>query len=336
MAEAVRAFWKGHLRLALVTIPIRLVSAQKSESGVSFHQVDRKTKKRIRYQKVVPGHGEVARDDIVMGYEVEPGNYVVFEDEELDSLRLSSRHTIELTQFVEACEIDPLYFERPYYVLPDGEVAEEGYRVIRDALRAARKVGLGQLTLRGRENLVALYPGGGGLVVDTLRYEEEIRDADAIFSGIGAGKPRADMLDMARELIERRTESFDPAKYRNHYAAALKELIAAKLKTGDTVAIGEPQEKGAKVLDFMEALRRSVDGGARAPAASAAESGDDESAPRARSGKSARKSDGSGSDEKSDKRGSKSATKSATKSAAKSAGRGAAKKSAPARQRRSA
>jgi DNA end-binding protein Ku len=270
MAESVRTFWKGHLRLALVTIPVRLVSAQKTDSTVTFHQIDRQTKQRIRYKKVAAGKDEVAKEDIVMGYEYEPGAYVLIEDEELDSLKLQTRHTIELTQFVDSCEIDPLYFERPYYVLPDGEVAEEGYVIIRDALRAKRKVGIGQLTLRGRESLVCLYVGGNGLVLDTLRYEAEIKDADSVFAGVKGAKPRADMIEMAEELIDRRSQSFDPSQFKNHYSEALRELISAKLSKGESVAVAEDDEpKGAKVLDFMEALRRSVqsEGGAAPPAA---------------------------------------------------------------------
>lgn len=271
MAESARTFWKGYLRLALVSIPVRLVAAEKAESEIRFHQVDRNSKQRIRYLKVALGKGEVKKEDIVLGYEVEPGNYVFMEDEELDSLKLSTRHTIDLLQFVEADEIEPLYFNRPYYVLPDGEVAEEGYRVLRDALWAKHKVGIGQLTLRGREHLVALFPmgEGQGLVLDTLRYDSELKNADDIFSAIGREKPREDMVQMAEDLIERRSEPFDPAKFRNHYAEALRELVKAKLGRGETVPVEEQVEPGAKVLDFMEALKRSVaasgGGGGEAP-----------------------------------------------------------------------
>jgi DNA end-binding protein Ku len=263
MPESVRTFWKGHLRLALVNIEIRLVAAEKTEAKVSFHQVDRKTKQRIKYIKTVPGKGEVNKDDIVMAYEVEPGNYVFMEDSELDAVKLKSRHTVELVQFVDAAEIDPLYFERPYYVLPDGEVAEEGYRVIRDALLAARKIGIGQLTLRGKENLVALYPAGNGrgLLLDTLRYDDEIKDADKIYAAIGTEKSRDDMMEMAVELIEKRTEKFDPEKFKNKYVDALRAMIADKLKKGQTIAVDEEDiGDGGKVVDFMEALKKSVGG----------------------------------------------------------------------------
>lgn len=261
MAEPVRTFWKGYLRLALVNIPIRLVTAEKADAQVHFHQVDRKSKQRIKYIKTVPGKGEIKKDDIVMAYEVEPGNYVFVEDEELDLVKLKSRQTVDLTQFVDAADIDPLYFERPYYVLPDGDVAEEGYRVVRDALKASRKIGIGQLTLRGKENLVALYPAGNGhgLVLDTLRYDSEVKDADAVFANIGIAKARDDMMQMANELIDRRSEKFEPEKYKNHYVHALRELINSKLKKGGAVAVEENDGgESGKVIDFMDALKKSV------------------------------------------------------------------------------
>jgi DNA end-binding protein Ku len=261
MPESVRTFWKGHLRLALVNIEIRLVAAEKTDANVRFHQVDRKSKQRIKYIKTVPGKGEVNKSDIVMAYEVEPGNYVFMEEGEIEAVKIKSRHTVELVQFVDAAEIDPLYFERPYFVLPDGEVAEEGYRVIRDALAESRKIGIGQLTLRGKENMVALYPAGNGrgLVLDTLRYDDEIKDADNIFAKIGSGKSRQDMMDMAVELIEKRTEKFDPEKFKDKYVDALRAMIGEKLKSGKTVAVDDgAADDNGKVIDFMDALKKSV------------------------------------------------------------------------------
>lgn len=269
MAEKVRTMWKGFLRLSLVTIPVRMVSASRTSNAVSFHQIDRKTNQRIRYQKVVPGKGEVDKDDIVRGYEVEPGHYVLLEDEELDSVKIESRHTIELTQFVEACEIDPLYFEKPYYLLPDGDVAEEGYRTIRDALRQMGKVGIGQQSVRGRENLVTIHPAGDGLLLETLRYEDEVKEADEIFADIGRAKLRGDLIEMAKDLIARKAEPFDPGAFENHYAQALRELVEAKIASGKSVSVGESETEGpSTVVDFMEALRRSVarEGGAEAGA----------------------------------------------------------------------
>ncbi|WP_045836014.1 Ku protein [Hyphomicrobium sp. 99] len=260
MATA-RSFWKGHLRLALVTIPIRLVSATAAEDKIALHQVDKKSKQRIRYQKIAGESGKVVpQSDIVQGYELDDGNYVLFEPDELDKLKLTTRHTVELTEFVEACSIDPLYFANPYYVLPDGDVAEEGYRIIRDALRATKKYGVGQLTIRGRENLIAMKPSGDGLMIETLRYASEVRDADEIFEGIGNQKLRPELVDMAKQLIEERTRKFNPADFKNHYAEALRSLVKEKVAGGlsTEVAGGEEPPAGGTVIDFMEALRRST------------------------------------------------------------------------------
>lgn len=271
MAERTRTFWKGYLRLALVTIPVRMMTATRADTAFHFHQIDRKSKQRIRYQKVVPGKGVVPPEDIVSGYEVEPGNYVLFEGEELDALKLETRHTIELTQFVNHCEIDPLYFDKPYYLLPDGDMAEEGYRVVRDALREEKKVGIGQLTLRGKENLVALQASGAGLLLETLRYEKEVKEADEVFTDIGTGTMRADMVTMAKSLIQQHSAKFDPSKYKNHYTEALRDFVQTRLKTGDVVAIDEANDapKTGQVVDFMEALKRSLKG-ADAPTTKAA------------------------------------------------------------------
>jgi DNA end-binding protein Ku len=258
---APRSFWKGHLRLALVTIPIRLVSATASEDKVALHQVDRKSKQRIRYQKVAGEGGRVVpQSDIVQGYELDDGNYVLFEPDELDKLKLNTRHTVELTEFVEACSIDPLYFDNPYYVLPDGDVAEEGYRIIRDALRATKKYGVGQLTIRGRENLIAMKPSGEGLMLETLRYGNEVRDADEIFAGIGNEKLKPELIEMAKQLIDERTQKFDPSEFKNHYAEALRALVKEKVEGGlsTEVAGGGSEPSGGTVIDFMEALRRST------------------------------------------------------------------------------
>jgi DNA end-binding protein Ku len=259
MAERIRTFWKGHLRLALVSIPVRLLTALEREKQINFHQVHRESKQRIRYEKVAPGVGPVEQEDIVHGYEVESGDYVFLEDEELDKLKLATRHTIELIQFVDACEIDPLYFDRPYFLLPDGEDADEGYRVIRDALREEKKVGIGQLTLRGRENLIALKASGKGMMIETLRYAEEIKDVDKVFDDIGASRLRQDLIHMAKDLIRQRSSPFDPTAYKNHYAEALRELVQSKVKGGKSVAVGdELEESRGKVIDFTEALKRSV------------------------------------------------------------------------------
>lgn len=286
MAERFRTSWKGFLRLSLVTIPVKMVSATRTTNEIAFHQIDRKTNQRIRYSKVVPGKGEVAKEDIVRGYEFEPGRYVLLDDEELDAVKLESKHTIELTQFVDACEIDPLYFEKPYFLLPDGDVAEEGYRVIRDALRAMGKVGIGQQSIRGRENLVTIHPAGNGLLMETLRYEEEVKEADEVFADIAKGKLRGDLIDMAKDLIARKAEPFDPGRFENHYAEALRDLVRRKVETGSSVAVDEDEgEKPGTVVDFMEALRRSLSkepAGAGPSPVAKAEAAEDAPAPAAR------------------------------------------------------
>lgn len=258
---APRSFWKGHLRLALVTIPIRLVSATASEDKIALHQVDRKSRQRIRYQKIAGESGKVVpQQDIVQGYELDDGSYVLFESDELDNLKLTTRHTVELTQFVDAGSINTMYFDNPYYVLPDGEVAEEGYRIIRDALRASKRIGIGQLTIRGRENLIALQPLEDGLMLETLRYEAELRKPEDVFSGIGKSKLRPELIDMAKQLISERTKPFDAGDFSNHYADALRKLVKEKVEGGEQIEVsgGDDTHSGSTVIDFMEALRRST------------------------------------------------------------------------------
>lgn len=256
-----RSFWKGHLRLSLVTIPIRLVSATASEDKIALHQVDRKSKQRIRYQKTAGESGKVVpQQDIVQGYQLDDGNYVLFESDELDNLKLTTRHTVELSQFVDAGSISAMYFDNPYFVLPDGEVAEEGYRIIRDALRASKKIGVGQLTIRGRENLVALQPMDEGLLLETLRYESELRKPEDVFSGIGKSKLRPELIDMAKQLISERTKAFDASDFSNHYAEALRKLVKEKVAGGEQIEVsgGDDAPSSGTVVDFMEALRRST------------------------------------------------------------------------------
>lgn len=259
MAESVRAFWKGSLRLSLVFIPVKLVSATRTDAKPHMHQVDRKSRQRIRYQKVVASGEVVDKEDIVSGYQLENGTYVLFDDDELDAVKLKTKHTIELTQFVDRCEIDPLYFERPYFLLPDGEAAEEGYCVVRDALRESGKVGIGQLTMRGREDLIALEPVGKGLGLQTLRYEAELKSDEDVFSVFNEAKVRKDLLKMAQQLIESHSGAFDPAAFQDHYASALRQLVKEKVEKGKVVDVGGGDEEApGNVVDFMEALKRSV------------------------------------------------------------------------------
>lgn len=258
---ASRAYWKGHLRLSLVTVGIELHSAIKSTASISLHQIHKPSGKRIRYQKVAPGVGEVDTADIVKGYEVDKNEYVTLDDDELDAIKLESKRTIDLVQFVDYGEIDPRYFEKPYYVVPaDDEVAHEGFAVIREALRKADKLGLGQMATRGKDQICAVSPCGEGILLETLRYEKEVKGTEEVFASIPETKVDKEMLDLATELIERKTAAFDPGKFKSHYMGALRDLIEEKRKKGKVTAATDEElgDTGSNVIDLMDALRRSV------------------------------------------------------------------------------
>lgn len=264
-----RAYWKGYLRLSLVSIGIELYSAVASAAKLSFHQIDRKSGKRIRYQKVAPGVGPVETDDIVKGFEIGKDEYVVLEPEELDAIKLETKNSIDLVQFVDHCEIDPRYFERPFYVVPDDDsVAAEGFAVIRDALRKSQKVGLGQMASRGRDYIVAVKSCGEGLLLETLRYADEIRDSDKIFDDIPEIKVDKEMLSLAEELIERKSKPFNAENFHSQYEAALKDLIEEKRKKGRVATASDEDlpERGGNVIDLMAALKKSVGADKKAPA----------------------------------------------------------------------
>ena len=258
---ATRAFWSGRIRLALVSIPVHLFPATKSSAKISFNQVHKPSGKRIRYEKVVPGIGPIDTDDIVKGYEVSKGKYVLLSDDELDDVKLEAKKTVDLVQFVDQVEIDPIYFERPFFVVPDdeNEDAEEAYVVLREALKRTKKVGLGQLVVRGKSSIVALKPCGKGLLLETLRYADEVKKADTFFADLPKGDANKELVDLAEELIDRKAEKFDPTKFKDAYAVAVQELIDAKLEKRPPKDIEEPQQS-AQVIDLMQALKRSVRG----------------------------------------------------------------------------
>ena len=258
---ATRAYWSGRIRLALVSIPVHLFPATKSTSKISFNQVHKPSGKRIRYEKIVPGIGPVDTDDIVKGYEVSKGKYVLLSDDELDDVKLEAKKTMDLVQFVDQNEIDPIYFERPFFVLPDddNEDAEEAYIVLREALKKTKKVGLGQLVIRGKSSIVALKACGKGLLLETLRYADEVKKADSFFADLPKGDPNKELIGLAEELIDRKVEKFNPAKFKDAYAVAVRELIDAKLEKRPPKDIEEPQT-GAQIIDLMQALKRSVRG----------------------------------------------------------------------------
>jgi DNA end-binding protein Ku len=270
---ASRPMWKGQLRLSLVSINVEMYTAHKSGATTAFNQIHKPSGKRVHYQKVVDGIGPVDADDIKKGYQYEKGEYVLLEDEELDAVKLETKKTLDLVQFVDEAEIPPLYYDAPYFVAPADELAEDAFRVVRDAMRNAKKVGLGQLALRGKEYLVAIKPCGKGMLLETLHYEAEIKKSDSFFSDIPAKSADADLLEVATALIEKKTDKFDPKIFKDHYQAALRELIQRKLKSkGRKIEVEDdkPARQTGNVIDLMAALKQSLESGKRTPAKSTA------------------------------------------------------------------
>ena len=258
---ATRAYWSGRIRLALVSIPVEVVPATKSSHRIAFHQVHEPSGKRIRYEKVVPGIGPVDADDIVKGYEVEKGKYVLLSDEEIDEVKLEAKKSVDLVQFVDQDDIDPIYFERPFFVLPagDSDEADEAYAVLRDALKKTRKIGLGQIVVRGQSSIVAIKPCGRGLVMETIRYADEVKKADSAFDDIADSKPDKELLDLGEELIKKKAGKFHPEQFKDAYTTALRELIEAKVEKRAPKAI-EEAAPASNVINLMDALKRSVRG----------------------------------------------------------------------------
>ena len=259
-----RPAWRGQIRLALVAIPVEIFPATKSGASIAFHQIHEPSGKRVKYQKVVPGVGSVNIDEIVKGFEVSKGEYVLLEPEEIEAVKLESRKTLELTQFVDYGDIDAIYYDKPYYVVPADDLAEEAFVVLRDALRAAKKVGVGQLAMRGQEYVVSLKPCGRGMVLETLRYSDEVNKAASYFREIGDAKSDPDLLDLAATLIAKKAGTFDPAEFHNRYVDALRTLIEEKRKSKGELVIQDPDDgeaaKGSNVIDLMAALKRSLGG----------------------------------------------------------------------------
>ncbi|MGE0859280.1 MAG: Ku protein [Gammaproteobacteria bacterium] len=256
-----RPLWSGQIRLSLVSVPVQIHAAVNSGARLSFHQVHAPSGKRIRYEKIAPGIGPVPATEILKGYEISDGQYVLLEQAEIDSVKLSAKHIFELVQFVEQGAIDLLYFDRPYYVTPQNELAEDGYRVLRDALRETRKVGIGQIVMRSREYIAALKPCGRGLLMETLRFDDEVRRAAPLFAPVDEGGSDGELVALARELIERKSAPFDPATFRDRYSEALRALVEDKVKHRRAVSVDEDEAPdGAEVIDLVAALRRSLGG----------------------------------------------------------------------------
>jgi len=269
---AARPYWRGQIRLALVSIPVEIFSATKSGAAVAFHQIYEPTGQRIKYEKTVPGIGPVDLDKIIKGFEYEKGEYVLLDEKEIEGVKLESKKTLELTQFVDSHEIDAIYFDKPYYVVPADDLAEEAFVVLREALKRSHKIGLGQLAMRGREYVVSIKACGRGLVMETLRYADEVHKAASYFRDIGDAKPDDDLLDLAQTLIDKKSGKFDASEFHDRYVDALKDLIERK-KKGRTVTIEDDKAadpRGTNVVDLMAALKKSLGSGGAAAAAPSA------------------------------------------------------------------
>lgn len=268
---APRPYWKGHIRLSLVSFEVQLHAASRAAREFPLHQIDKKSGERIRYQTIVPGKGPVSRDEIAKGYEYEKEHYVLFEPEDLEKLKIESKHTIDLVQFVDVHDIDVMYFDKPYYVAPGNEMAEEAFRVVRDALREARKYALGQVVLGGRERIAALKPCGKGLLLETLRYGEEVRESQSYFEDIADEPADEDQLELAKQLIKQKSAKFKPEKFKDHYDDAMRELIKAKLGDKSAKKVIEEKRPTAQVINLMDALKKSLRGEAAGSAGRSAE-----------------------------------------------------------------
>jgi len=255
---APRAYWKGYLKLSLVSCPVALFPASTEREKISFHQINKKTGNRIKYRKVDAGTGdEVDSSDIVKGYEVGKGEYIEIEPEELEAIAIESKRTIEIDEFVPKKEIDELYLSSPYYIVPDGEVGQQAFAVIREAIRKEGMVALARVVFTSREHVIALEPRGKGLLGVTLRYPYEVRKEDEYFEDIEDEKIPKDMMELASHIVETKSGHFKPEEFEDHYEDALKALLKKK-QSGEKIEVPREREP-AKVINLMDALRRSVD-----------------------------------------------------------------------------
>jgi DNA end-binding protein Ku len=257
-----RPFWSGQVQISLVSFGIKLFPAVESKSEIRFHQINRKSGERVRHQKVSESdETPVEKEDIVKGYEYSKGEYVQIDPQEIADLRIPSRHTLDIQQFVSLDELDPAYYEKPYFVTPESDSQVEAFAVVRRALADTHKAGLGKIALSGREHLMAISAPRDeelpGLMAYTLRFPSELRSAREYFAGIKTPEINKESLELAKELIRRKSAKFDPARFTDDYEVALREMIEAKLKHLPVPAEKKPSQQG-KVVNLMDALRRSV------------------------------------------------------------------------------
>ncbi|MEI9981165.1 MAG: Ku protein [Edaphobacter sp.] len=288
-----RPYWSGQIQISLVSFSVNLFTATESKAEIRFHQLSRKTGERIKHQNVSGEEGPVEKGDIVKGFEYRKGEYVTIEPEEIENLRIASRHNLEVTQFVDYDEISPAFFEKPYFVTPESDTQAEAFAVVRKALQSTKKVALGKIAFGGREHLVAVMPNDDdklpGMMAYVMRYDEELRDPAEYFDKIKKVTIDDDQLSLAKELIKRKAAKFAPEKFKDEYETALRAMVEAKVNNVPAPK-EEPAPTSGKVINLMDALRKSVEkdtGAEKKPAASASKKGISLVKPKAQKRKSA-------------------------------------------------
>jgi DNA end-binding protein Ku len=261
-----RAYWKGYLRLSLVTCPIELFPASSQAEKTHFHQINKKTGNRLRQQMIDEDTGKaVDSDEKGRGYELSKGKYVEIEEDELKAVEIESTHTIDIDSFVPRSEIDKRYLDKPYYITPGDKSGAEAFAVIRDAMKDEERVALARIVMAHREHIIALEPLGKGMLGTTLRYNYEVREEKDYFKNVPNPRVPKDMVNLAKHILATKPGHFNPDKFKDRYENALKKLVKRKA-AGKKIEVAEPEEKKANVIDLMEALRNSVKG--KKPAAS--------------------------------------------------------------------
>ena len=253
---AYRPTWQGHLKLSLVTCPVALYTATTPAGDVHFHLINPKTNNRIKMITTDPETGPIERKDLVKGYEVAIGGYVLLTDEEIKSVKLESTKTIDIERFVPGNEIDRIYWDNPYYLTPDGKMAQEAFGVIRTAMEKSGQIALGRIVMATRERILALEPRGSGILAYTIRSDAEVRKADEIFSSISDVPVDPGMISIAQKIIEQQERPFDPSRFVDRYEEALKALIEDKKKGHRPAQVSPPDD--TNVIDLMSALRASL------------------------------------------------------------------------------
>lgn len=264
---APRAYWKGSLKLSLVSCPIALYPASTTAEKTRFHMINRETGNRLKQQMVDSETGDIVEGDQKgRGYELKKGSYVEVEKEELEAVQIESNHTVDIDSFVPADEIDKRYYDHPYYIVPDGKAGIDAFAVIRDAMKDQSRVALARIVLTNREHIIAIEPLGKGLLGTTLRFPYELRDEHEFFDGIKSPKITRDMVDLAGHILQTKASHFDPSQFKDQYETALKALVKRKA-SGKTIELPKPEERPSNVVSLMDALRQSLKGGGKKTAA---------------------------------------------------------------------